>query len=150
MGAKRPLKERFWEKVDKRGDDECWLWRAAVMSADWPYGVIGSGEGRWNYHAHRLSYEWAKGPIPEGLMLDHLCRNPRCVNPAHLEAVTPRENTLRGVGPSAQAALKGACPKGHPYAGENLAVNERGHRNCRQCKRDTAKALYWAKKAVTS
>lgn len=80
----------FWKKVDRRGPDECWPWLAGQCIG---YGrFVDRGVTVW---AHRFSYELCVGPIPEGLVIDHLCCNTRCVNPAHLEPVTSRENTLR-------------------------------------------------------
>jgi hypothetical protein len=83
--------ERFWAKVDRRGDDECWPWLGAV-------NPNGYGAFQWDggQYAHRFAYELQIGPIPEGLTLDHLCRVRHCVNGAHLEPVTGQENTLRG------------------------------------------------------
>lgn len=123
-----PLSERFWSKVDKQGPDECWQWLAAKQRNG--YGVIGLGghDGRM-VRTHRVSYELAHGPIPEGLIIDHLCRNRGCVNPAHLEAVDQRTNLLRGTGASARNHVKSTCPQGHPYSG----VNSRGDRICHTC-----------------
>lgn len=88
-----------------------------------------------------MSHELHKGPIPEGLVIDHLCRNRGCVNPDHLEAVTQRENILRGEGLAAANARKTHCPKGHPYSGENLyVVPSSGRRQCRICA-DARRAL---------
>jgi len=84
---------------------------------------------------YRYAYEWLVGNIPEGLVIDHLCRNHRCVNPAHLEAVTNRVNILRGIGPTAINAAKEFCLRGHPLSGDNLRVNLRGDRDCRACQR---------------
>ena len=88
---------------------------------------------------HRVAYEAAVGPIPEGLQLDHLCRNTLCTNPAHLEPVTCRENLLRGNTLQAANAAKTHCPYGHPYAGENLRVRRLKSgglgRSCRECAR---------------
>ncbi len=101
--------ERFWMKVDRRGPSECWLWLAATN--------IG-GYGRFyptrehGYYAHRFSYELRYGPIPDELVIDHLCRTPGCVNPAHLEAVAHRTNTLRGISPAAKNAVKIRCING--------------------------------------
>jgi hypothetical protein len=85
-------------------------------------------------NAHRVSYEWEKGPIPDGMQPDHLCRVKRCVRPSHLEAVSPRENLMRGDTLAAANILKTHCPQGHPYAGNNLKFDEnRGIRSCRIC-----------------
>lgn len=82
--------------------------------------------------AHRVAYEHYCGRIPDGLMLDHLCRNPSCCNPDHLEAVTNGENVRRG---AHQGRAKTHCPAGHPYAGENLRIGVKGERRCRACQR---------------
>lgn len=89
-----PLEARFWPKVNKT--DSCWLWTGAKTGAG--YGMIREvGHGGKMLMAHRVAYELLVGPIPEGLFLDHLCRTPLCVNPAHLEPVTCRENMRRGL-----------------------------------------------------
>lgn len=89
----RPLEERFWEKVEKRGPDECWEWGGTVADG---YGRFREGGfGSSPVRAHRVAYKLLVGPIPEGLVLDHLCENRGCVNPAHLEPVTNRENLRR-------------------------------------------------------
>lgn len=96
------------------------------------YGAI-SVDGKQR-PAHRVSYELF-APIPEGLVLDHLCRNPPCINPNHLEPVTDRVNILRGVGCMADYARRTHCPKGHPYDEKNTWVTKVGARRCRACKR---------------
>lgn len=121
---------RFWAKVDRRGADECWRYQGYVRR---------NGYGQHGHRlAHRLAYELLVGPIPAGLTIDHLCRNRVCANPAHLEAVSNRENLMRGVSLSAQNARKTHCQNGHPLTGDNLRVRVirgRDARDCRTCLR---------------
>lgn len=135
---------RFWSKVQKTHG--CWIWAAALQSAGYGVFRVGGTPGTLLY-AHRYSYEQTKGLIPEGMHLDHLCRNPSCVNPDHLEAVTPRVNCLRGVGPSAQSAKKTHCSKGHPFEGQNLYLRpDRVGRQCLTCKHENWDRWYAKKK----
>lgn len=126
------LPERFWAKVEKT--DGCWEWRGWRT----PKGYGGFRLSGRDQYAHRVSYEASIGPIPDGLVIDHLCRNSGCVNPAHLEAVTQKENLRRGLfapgkrGGDKHNRLKTHCPKGHEYAGHNL-IEYRGRRYCRSC-----------------
>lgn len=95
------------------------------------YGLLGRGKDRY---AHRVAYREAYGEIPDGLELDHLCRNRRCVNPEHLEAVTHHVNLLRGNTIPARNARKTHCPNGHAYDETNTYVSAaRGYRQCRAC-----------------
>lgn len=128
----RPLPERFRSKlqvIKERGS--CIEWQGAISSTG--YGGYWL-DGRQRL-AHRVAWELAKGPIPAGLQIDHLCRNPRCVNPKHLEPVTPRENTMRSSSITAINARKTHCIHGHPFAGDNLAIQPKGGRKCRTCAR---------------
>jgi hypothetical protein len=97
--------------------------------------IVSSGYGQQpnGKNAHRESYKRTIGAIPDGLELDHLCRNRACINPKHLEPVTHKENTRRGMSPSGLNSRKTHCSKGHPFDGENLAVNYRGWRYCLTC-----------------
>lgn len=125
---------RFTEKFVVRPDG-CWIWTASTCGAG--YGQFWL-DGRY-HRAHRVSYEMFVGPIPEGLVIDHLCRQPLCVNPAHLEPVTRRENTVdRGVSNAAHRnARKTQCDHGHDLTGDNLVMRPGGRavafRACRQC-----------------
>lgn len=123
---------RFWSKV-QRGDG-CWQWTDAPSAAGYGYFGYGGRNGT-KVPAHRIAYELAVGPIPLGKQIDHLCRNRRCVNPAHLEAVTQRQNLLRGLGSSALNARKTRCKRGHPFDDENTYMDRAGRRQCRACRR---------------
>lgn len=120
--------DRFWSKVEKTSG--CWEWRGGRKPEG--YGVFSTG-GRAGgmVRAHRAAYWLLVGPIPEGLFLDHLCRNPGCVNPAHLEPVTHAENVARGDAGQHQAR-KTHCKHGHEFTPANTIW--RGHlRQCRAC-----------------
>lgn len=137
---------RFWSKVALPNTNGCMLWLASRTTTG-GYGCFGvAGKTR---RAHRVAYELTFGPIPNGLVVDHLCRVRHCVNPDHLEVVTQAENHRRGVphpasllssaahlGGLATGALSRAkthCPQGHPYSEENTYVAPKGDRRCRAC-----------------
>ncbi len=131
------LPDRIMQKISPEPNSGCWLWTASL---NWRgYGQVRSnGPVRM---AHRVVYEAYKGGIPDGLQLDHLCRVRSCVNPDHLEPVTPKENVRRGnFGHGGDRNLiKTRCPKGHPYEGDNLYVRRNGSRQCRACHREESK-----------
>lgn len=116
---------KFWSRV-ARGED-CWTWTGSKTTG-------GYGNLRWRggyEYAHRLAYKLAVGPIPEGLHLDHLCRNRSCCNPEHLEPVTQAENTRRGL---ASYEIRRTCKHGHDISDPgNVYTNPNGHRHCRVC-----------------
>jgi hypothetical protein len=116
-------KRRFWARVAKHPGDGCWIWMAGTNGR---YGKFRM-PGREAY-AHRVAYEWTHGEIPEGLTLDHLCNQPLCCRPSHLEPVTLQVNIQRA------AARRTHCPHGHPLSGDNLYIRPNtGHRACRIC-----------------
>lgn len=128
--------ERFWSKVDRNTGTGCFEWKRA-KSRD-GYGRFSFG-GRGQYvYAHRFAYELVVGPIPAGMHLDHLCRNTSCVNPTHLEPVTPRVNVLRGAGFPAAKAAQTHCVRGHEFSLENTIARSRaqGGRACKECRRE--------------
>lgn len=122
------LPERFWTKV-RQASTGCWEWTAGTTTRG--YGIYQAGG--CSQRAHRVAYEALMGPIPDGLVIDHLCRTRHCVRPDHLEPVTPKENVLRGTGLTAQNRRKTHCPNGHPYDEANTRIR-RGRRECRACR----------------
>lgn len=127
-------------------EGECWIWTGYRNEAG--YGRIAFGDGK--QYVHRLMYQIFHGPILEGLTIDHLCRNPACVNPAHLEAVTMRENVLRGDGPTAQRARSTHCVEGHAFDAKNTYWTPRGYRDCRKCRARRERDRQRRKRALQS
>lgn len=118
----------------------CWEWVGARNPLG--YGYLHLNQVKTM--AYRHVYQLERGPIPEGADLDHLCRNPSCVRPDHLEPVTHRENVLRGTGASARNARKTHCSKGHEFTAANTGRSRRGVRFCRTCMSLNRKARYAA------
>lgn len=135
----KPLVHRLDERIAT--GPGCWQWTGAINRHGYGQFLFTDGSRR---AAHRIVYELIVGPIPEGLQLDHLCRNRGCVNPNHLEPVTNRENTIRGVGPvlaGARQSVKTHCPAGHAYDEANTRryrnhYTGRPARGCRACDRE--------------
>ena len=138
---------RFTDKVQPEPMTGCWLWVGCTTR--FGYGMV-SQAGKMKL-AHRVSYEHRKGPIPAGLVIDHLCRVRPCVNPDHLRVVTGRENTLdaRSLNFARVNADKTACTRGHAYAGRNVILY-RGSRYCRECMRGRSRDYMRRKRAEGS
>lgn len=136
---------RFWRRVNMTGPlhptlGVCWQWLGKPHRSG--YGRHTGADGV--VYAHRFAYMLLVGPIPDGLQLDHLCRNTLCVRPDHLEAVTQMTNLHRGVGPAARNHAKTHCRNGHPLEGNNVhvyRVKKTGTmgRRCRGCSAETAR-----------
>lgn len=129
------LERRFWAKVKIGKLNECWEWTSDIGKNGYGNFEVKKNNKFIHVRAHRLAYELLDGnPIPAGLVIDHLCRNHRCVNPFHLEVVTCKENIHRGDGNAAVNARKTRCKYGHPLSGDNLYIrpNNSG-RTCKIC-----------------
>ena len=137
------LPKRFINKM-AYGEDGCWVWTASLNTKGYGnYWTDGTCVG-----AHRYAYETIVGPVPEGLQLDHLCRNRNCVNPEHLEPVTCRENLLRGETIAASHAQRSHCKHGHELDDYNTYVYPKtGKRACRTCVRAAGRRYQARQKA---
>lgn len=135
--ARRPIKDRLLDLIDK--DRDCWVWTGSTNSQG--YGRLTTGSRSDNTRkteaAHRASYRTFVGEIPNGLTIDHLCRNRKCINPDHLEAVTIKENVSRGNPLWKQQMARTHCPQGHEYTEDNIYRYATKHggtcRNCKTC-----------------
>ncbi len=137
--TRRPALERFEKLMTPEPMSGCWIWLGGIDGNG--YGHFLREEGRLTL-AHRWSYEYFIGPIPAGLQIDHLCRVRPCVNPRHLEPVTPLINTRRG-GP----ATKTHCRRGHEFTKDNTAYYRPGRRTCRECTRIIQREHYKPRRA---
>lgn len=117
----------FWSRVNKT--DFCWLWLPVCEKNG--YGRVWINKKRLGVHV--VSYLLTGKQIPDGLVIDHLCRTRNCVNPSHLEAVTRGENVLRGKGITALNVKKTHCKRGHEFNKENTYLIK-GGRDCRRCR----------------
>ncbi len=137
---------RFLAKVRVNPDTGCWEWTS--WRDRYGYGCISIG-GKRNQKAHRVAYQLYKGQLTDGLQIDHLCRNRGCVNPDHLEEVTPRENTLRSQSVAGINARKTHCVNGHAFISANIYTESTGRKRvCRACTIRRVSARYWARKTV--
>ena len=133
MMAARSIQERFdakWMPVTESG---CWIWIGAKAVKGYGHFRIGAKI----INAHRVAYELYRGPIPDTLQIDHLCRVRCCVNPWHLEAVSCAENLRRGIGAEVAKARKNRaifCVNGHKYVEDNSYQNTLGYRECKICR----------------
>jgi len=121
-------RKRFERHFQAGAPNACWEWQGARLKSG--YGVFGKPQGGL-ITAHRVAYILIHGGIADHLKVDHLCRNRACVNPAHLEAVTNQENTLRGL----KGRLPSECTRGHSWTPENTGIAANGRRFCRECRR---------------
>lgn len=143
-GRPETAEARFFKWVDQVTPLGCWQWTGCIN----PKGY-GTFDARM---AHRFSYRLSKGEIPEGLEIDHLCRNRACVRPDHLEAVSHQENIRRGVvGNKGHNAEKTHCKYGHEFTPDNIYrypetspnANKRG---CRMCQQERSRGLTLARR----
>jgi len=138
--------QKFWFYLGKQPVDGCWLWPKGKHSGG--YGLLyrsvkkGDKYTASTTYVHRFAYENLVGPIPEGMTIDHLCRNRACCNPKHLEVVTNKENILRGLGAAAVHARQTHCVWGHEFTQDNTYVRANGGRQCNICRLQKSRARY--------
>lgn len=140
----RGFPETFWKRVRVQ-EDGCWVWMGANSGNERakraPYGICTVWNEDYTVReyvlCHVLSYTVLVGPIPEGLILDHLCRNTLCVHPLHLEPVTRGENVLRGMAPNILIMRSGRCSRGHLIEGANAGIwKGKAQPTCKTCHRE--------------
>ena len=139
MGSGTDTRERFDSYWVPEPNSGCWLWMNYLNAAGYGqiYALRKNGT-KASRAAYKVGYELYKGPVPDGLELDHKCKQRSCVNPDHLEPVTRTVNVLRSDWPSAINSRKNQCGRGHEYVGENYYIKStkgRRRRICRLCNR---------------
>lgn len=136
-GDEQPEWLRFFAKVERRVDG-CWQWTGALVSRGYGSFRRSQSNGATTASAHRWIWEWACGPIPDHLEVDHLCFNRACVNPMHLDLVEHGENVRRGR--RNQNHGKTHCLHGHAFDADNTRIDSRGRRACKTCSRERMRA----------
>jgi hypothetical protein len=131
-GVGASARRRFFAKLEVGGEGGCWVWCGCTTR---------EGYGQFRFAgqtvcAHRFAFGLLRGPIPVDREIDHLCRNRACVNPAHLEVVTQRENNRRSLSPAGRNGRKTHCARGHPFDAANTSPVRGGKRACRACARE--------------
>jgi hypothetical protein len=140
------VEERLRRQSELNAETGCIEWTGRVGHKG--YAQIRVGDRR--PVAHRVAWELERGPIPEGMVIDHLCRNRRCINVDHLEVVTPQENTLRGNTRAAYFVGRETCEHGHPWTPENTYKRKAGGRECKACNLIRGKAAREARRAKSA
>lgn len=140
VGLSLPQRIEVWKTRSIITEKGCWLWTGSKCKGHGKVWFAGKLHG-----VHRLVYEYVKGPVREGLELDHTCKMRACWNPAHVEPVTHKVNLERGTSANRE---KKHCPRGHAYDNSNTRVNARGSRCCITCARDRSRQQKIALKAL--
>lgn len=157
MPKNMPVLDRWWQKVDRRADNECWPWTASRDGDGYGRFQVPTATGQRHTRAHRWIFEQIHGPVPDGMVIMHVCDHPWCVNPNHLRLGTPLDNNDDKVAKGRHARLWGTplkrsrqthCKHGHEFTPENTKVNDRGHRTCRTCLATNARRHYWRNKVT--